>query len=129
MNDYLIFHYQLSGFMYSCNMEVYVYDGRIIINKVTFPKEIVLENVFDLTGKIDRIINQELFEDFEFEYNPEYIILDGTTTVLELYTRNGLKKFSIDNFKMHSNYGNNKKFYTQIFKIIKLINDYTKVIL
>ena len=33
MNNHLIFFYKLMGFMGLINEEVYVYDGRIIINK------------------------------------------------------------------------------------------------
>ena len=48
------------------NEEVYVYDGRIIINKSRVSNEIVLENVYEITDKIKAILNQNLFEEFEF---------------------------------------------------------------
>ena len=127
MNNHLIFSYKLRGFMCLINEEVYVYNGRIIINKSSVSNEIVLENVYEITDKIKAILNQKLFEEFEFEYDPGFDILDGTCTELELYTKGGMKIYSIDNFKLNSKYKNNKKFYSQISKIIKMINDYTKI--
>lgn len=127
MNNHLIFSYKLRGFMGLINEEVYVYDGRIIINKSRVSNEIVLENVYEITNKIKAILNQKLFEEFEFEYDPGFEILDGTCTELEFHTNGGMKTYSIDNFKLNSKYKNNKKFYSQISKIIKMINDYTKI--
>ena len=48
------------------NEEVYAYDGRIIINKSSVSNEIVLENFYEITDKIKAILNQKLFEEFEF---------------------------------------------------------------